>query len=219
MKKCHQIKVLGKEIVRCKGHKTLVKDYPEDLPIQNIAIDELIDCFEDRMCRWIFKPAEILLKTERDCGEEESDVDEKDPDVDFAILAILNAVPEMLAQFQGHKGEKPDLYEQGILYIFPMLKSHTHKTKIVEELLYGRLRSGIAHMALTSTGILLERRTKDPITPCYGSGNEVVVIVNVPKWYKQTKKRVKYYISELKDPDPLKDDLRSKFRKRMEASN
>lgn len=214
MKKCHEVEALvGKKITRCGGHETSIKDYPEPLQIKDDK--ELIDCFEDRVHRWILKPAEILLETERDCGEEE-------PDVDFAVLAILNAVPEMLAQLQGYKDqgyEDEKLYEQGILYIFPALRNHTHKTKIVEKLLYGKLRSGIAHMGLTGMGILLERETEDPITPCYGRGNEVVVIVNVPKWYEQIKERVDGYISELRDPDPSKDALRQKFRKRMEASN
>ena len=217
MKKCRDIQELGKEITRCGGHKTLVADYPEDLQIKDDK--RLIDCFEDRVCRWIFKPAKILLKTERDCGEEE-------PDVDFAVLTILNALPEMLAQFQGYeynytgdpKHLKKYLYEQGLQYIFPWLKNDKHKKSIMKRL-YGKLRNAIAHMGLTSTGIILERGIKDPIILCQGRDNKLVVIVNVPKWHEQTKKRVKDYISELRDPDPSKDALRQKFRKRMEASN
>ena len=250
MKKCRDIQELGKEITRCGGHKTLVADYPEDLQIKDDK--RLIDCFEDRMCRWFLKPAEILLETKRGDGKE-------DPDVDFAVLAILNAVPEMLAQFQGcednYKGNrgwqktwlwrslnpilqdivvsyiqkfrhsqgdnkhiKKYLYEQGLQYIFPWLENDKHKNQIMKRL-YGKLRNAIAHMGLTSTGIILERGIKNPIMLCQGRDSKLVVIVNVPKWYEQTKKRVKDYISELRDPDPSKDDLRRKFRKRMEASN
>ncbi len=205
MKKCHEIKALGKEITRCKGHKTPVKDYPEPLKIKDM--DELIDCFEDRVCRWILKPARVLLKQNTPCGE-------KDPDVDFAVLAILNAVPEMLAQYKGYQNKPKDYqYKQGILYIFPKLKNHTHQKKIVKELLYGKLRSGIAHMALTDVGIILNRDTKAPITACYGRKKKLVVIINVPKWYKQTKKRIKNYICELRDESNKK--LRCEFRKRM----
>ncbi len=217
MKKCHEIKALGKEITRCKGHKTPVKDYPEPLKIKDM--DELIDCFEDRVCRWILKPARVLLKQNTPCGE-------KDPDVDFAVLAILNAVPEMLAQFQGCEEDYKDnkkhlkkyLYEQGLQYIFPKLKNNKYKKRIMKRL-YGSLRNAISHMGLTSPPILLERKTKDPITLCCGRANKLVVIINVPKWYKQTKKRIKNYICELRDPDPSKDDLRRKFRERMERSN
>ena len=241
MKKCQDIQELGKEITRCGGHKTLVADYPEDLQIQDI--DKLIDCFEDRMCIWFLKPAEILLETKRADGKE-------DPDVDFAVLAILNAVPEMLAQFQGcykgnrkwrkawlwrflnprlqdivvsyiqkfrpSQGDKKYLYEQGLQYIFPWLKNDKHKKSIMKRL-YGKLRNAIAHMGLTSTGIILERGIKDPIMLCQGRDSKLVVIINVLKWHEQIKTRINDYICELRDPS--NNDLRQKFRKRMETSN
>ena len=207
MKKCREI--LGEEITRCGGQTTLVENYPE--PLQIKETDVLIDCFEDRVCRWIFKPAKILLaqKLEKKPGE-------KDPDVDFAVLTILNAIPEMLAQFQGHQSNKRNteyLYKQGLLYIFPKLKNHPHEESIAT-LLYHKLRNAIAHMGLTDPGIILERETKCPITLCCGNGDKLVVIINVPKWYKQTEKRVDDYLNELRDDS--NKNLRCKFRERME---
>jgi len=206
MKKCHEIEALGTEITRCGEYKTPVKDYPEPLKIEDM--DKLIDCFKDRVDRWIFKPAEILLEQKL-----EEKPEEKDPDVDFAILAILNAVPEMLAQYlQGHNKRGKPVYKKGLQYIFPQLKAYQHK-KLIMNLLFGSLRSKIAHVGLTNPPILLERKIKDAIIPCHGRENKIVVIINVPEWYDQTKKRVNDYICKLRNESNT--DLRCKFRKRI----
>ena len=85
------------------------------------------------------------------------------------MLAILNAVPEMLAKCQGYEqkhteepfaGKTPRLsaylYRKGIEYIFPQRHGNVFSDEeLIDEMIYGNLRSGLAHFAFVSERILL----------------------------------------------------------------
>lgn len=194
---------------------------PGSPSLSKLNIDEQITWFDSSLRRWIFDPALLLLKTEN-------------PDVDFAVLAILNAIPEMLAQYQGfeksHKGKDSDLkaylYRKGIEYIFPDRGDHNvfADEGMIEKLLYGKLRSGIAHTGFTGERIVLTRQCPnlsrflmDPVEDRGLPKGTKVLSVNVPEWYKQTKKRVDVYINDLRDL--TKDELRQNFSERLTRGN
>ena len=75
--------------------------------LRTLTLEQQIKWFEESLQRRIFRPAKLMLDT----GDE---------NIDFAVLAILIAVPEMLAQLQGHEGvSSTKRYRKGIEYIFP----------------------------------------------------------------------------------------------------
>ena len=189
---------------------------PGSPSLGNLSLDEQITWFEDRLRRWIFDPVLLLLKTDN-------------PDVDFAVLAILNAVPEMLAKYQGFEksytakasGLTAYLYRKGIEYIFPD-RDHNVFTdeEMIEKLMYGKLRSKIAHTVFTGERIVLTRQRPNLSSLQLPKGTKEVLSVNVPEWYKQTKKRVDDYINDLRDSDdPAKDELRQNFSERLTRGN
>lgn len=192
---------------------------PGSPALSTLSTQDLIAYFQDRVGRWILKPAHVLLGTGT-------------PDVDFAVLGILNAVPEMLAQYRGIEGSKVDLYREGILYLFPD-RDHNVFTdeEMIEELMYGKLRCALAHSAFIGERILV---TRDHENLCsilidgnFGRGPDglplahpLVLSVNVPEWYNQTVSRLDAYIAELSDVgDSSRDELRSKFRARIIGQN
>lgn len=209
--------------------------WPGSPVLRTFTLEEQIDWFEGILQKHIFKPAQILLET-------------NNKDFDLAVLAILNAVPEMLAKCQGYEemynkerlsDEKPTneqckkpirrtayLYRKGIEYIFPD-RDHNifDDEKLVEELIYGKLRSGLAHSAFAGEKIQLLRDYKNLASvvidgvPCksewvYWPPNSFSLLsINVPEWYKQTKKRVNDYLNELRDDS--NKDLRKNFQKQI----
>ena len=179
------------------------------------------------MRRWIFEPAKLLLDT----GNES---------VDFAVLGILNAVPEMLAKCQGHeqsfqkavdqwnankqssteksssdKKKKPMLstylYRRGIEYIFPDRKNNVFEDEeLIVDLIYGKLRCGLAHFAFAGERILLSRNDENLCSvliddvhsghmPGWSYRPPLLLSVNMPEWYNQTEKCVGEYINRLRD--------------------
>lgn len=169
--------------------------------LANLCLHEQINYFEDRVKRWILKPCTVLL-------------DADNPDWDFAVLTILNAIPEMLAQYRGCEGNKLDLYRQGFKYIFGK------EPDFIPDHLYGKLRSAIAHTSQTGEGITVSRERQNLAWPiCYRQGLYTVVI-NVPEWYTKTKERLVDYIKELRDfEDSDKDELRAAFSQRIVKYN
>lgn len=166
-----------------------------------LCLAEQIHLFEDRVNRWILEPCAVLLEADN-------------PDWDFAVLTILNAVPEMLAQYRGCKGDKRDLYIQGFEYIFG------RDVDFITNHLYGQLRSAIAHTAQTGEGITLSRERQNLAWPVDRSQGVYTVVINVPEWYSKTRDRLNDYISELRDVDDSnKDDLRDAFSQRIVRHN
>ena len=193
----------------------------------NLSLDEQITWFDDSLQRWTFNPALRLLQTEN-------------PDVDFAVLTILNSIPEMLAKYQGFEKSYTDkasgltayLYRKGIEYIFPDRDHNVFTDKeMITDLMYGQLRSGIAHSTFTGGRILISRDYENLSSILFDGafgrrGNglpktlPLFLSVNVPEWYKQTKERVDDYINDLRDFDDLaKDELRQNFSERLTRGN
>ena len=193
--------------------------FPYDLlpgsPIlRTLTLEQQIEWFEESLQRRIFRPAKLMLDT----GDE---------NVDSAVLAILIAVPEMLAQLQDpNEKSSTKRYRKGIEYIFPQ-RAHNvfDDEKLIRELIYGTLRCGLAHFALASESIFLSREDENlssivisyvdiGIKPGWTySPPSPLLTINVPEWYAQTEKRVGDYISDLRNP--TNDDLRSKFSERI----
>ena len=194
--------------------------------LRAMTFDQQIDWFEDGLHKWVFQPARVLL----DIGDES---------FDFAVLGILNAVPEMLAKCQGYEavhqtksfsGKKPGLseylYRKGIEYIFPNRDDNAFEDEVlIVELSYGKLRSGLAHFAFVGEKIYLAR-DKGNLSSVVISRVDLshmpgwiykppafLLSVNVPEWYAQTKKRVDDYVKDLRDP--ANADLRCKFSERI----
>ena len=194
--------------------------------IRTLTLDQQVYWFEESLQRWIFEPAKLLLDT----GNE---------DVDFAVLGILNAVPEMLAKCQGYEkkysvesfsGKKPRksvyLYRNGIEYIFPDRDHNVFDgEELIDDLIYGKLRCGLAHFAFAGERIQLSRDDQNLSSvgiDCFDLGHipewsycppPLLLSLNVPDWYNQTEKRVGDYISDLRDK--TNDDLRTKFSERI----
>ena len=194
--------------------------WPGSTVLRIFTLEEQIDWFEGILQKQVFEPAQILLEANNE-------------DFDLAVLTILNAVPEMLAKCQGYEGRKVYLYRKGIEYIFPDWPRDTVFTekKLFDELIYGKLRSGLAHSIFADERIRLLRDRENlcsivisevkiqrkpewiyrPPTP--------LLSINVPEWYKQTKKRVNDYLNELRDDSELREDsnkvLRKNFQKQI----
>ncbi|MCY3799906.1 MAG: hypothetical protein OXG84_19025 [Chloroflexi bacterium] len=201
------------------------------------------------MQKWIFEPAKLLLDT----GNES---------VDFAVLGILNAVPEMLAKCQGHeqtfqqglaqwnanrqsakstsnpqlqKQKKPQLssylYRKGIEFVFPDHDDNIFdEDELMDDLLYGKLRCGLAHFAFVGERILLTRGQGnlcsiliDAVNMGHMPGwtyfppSSCLLSVDVLVWYEQMEKRISDYICDLRDS--TNTNMRSAFSERITRSD
>ena len=188
--------------------------WPGSPLLKTYDIDKQIDWFECYIDRWIFEPARSLLAT-------------NNTDFDLAVLAILNSIPEMLAQLQGFGKEFPaERYRRGIEYIFPDIDDNVFEdNELIEELLYGILRCGLAHFASVGEKILITRNAKnlsftvlDRVDLRHMPGwfyrpPVPLVAVNVPEWYEQIEKRIGDYITDLRNSTKTAD--RSKFSERI----
>lgn len=171
------------------------KNHPQGIPLD---VNQQILLFEKRVHTWILDYAKMLLN-ENNAG--------------FAILIILNAIPEMLAQFRGHVGSVEELYREGLLYIFPEIQGE-HEDFIINEL-YSHKRNAIAHMGFTSSNIILNGQHPN-LTLCNLNEN-TFIILNPVEWYNQVNKMFEQYIIELKDNS--NKELRDKFAERMKRPN
>ena len=188
--------------------------WPGSPMLKTFDIDQQIGWFESYIDRWIFEPARSLLAT-------------NNADFDLAVLAILNSIPDMLAQLQGFWNEPAvNRYRRGIEYIFPNRGHNVFEdNKLIEELMYGRLRCGLAHFAFVGEAILLTRSSENLSSILIEQVDLVhlpgwsydppplLVSVNVPEWYEQTEKRVGDYIEDLRDSTEIA--YRTKFSERI----
>ena len=188
--------------------------WPGSPILKTFDIDQQIDWFECYIDRWIFEPARSLLAT-------------NNSDFDLAVLAILNSIPDMLAQLQGFSNESVvNRYRRGIKYIFPDRDHNVFEdNELIKELMYGRLRCGLAHFVFVGEAILLTRSSENLSSIVIGKVDlghmpgcsyfppAPLVSVNVPEWYEQTEKRVGDYIKDLRDSTKIA--YRSKFSERI----
>ncbi len=93
------------------------EDYPNGVRV--LPIEQQIDAFERMYKLWILSFAEKLTDM---------------PDSGFAVLNLLNAYPEMIAQLNGFTGNKPDLFKDGMLLLFPELRNSQQAKNICEHL-------------------------------------------------------------------------------------
>ena len=149
---------------------------------QHIETSALIDCLEYYMCIWLKKPIRLLCK---------------DPDLDFAILAILNAVPEFLDKmrypFFKDQPDKPKIrIKRGLEYIFG------NEDKEIVNYLYGRLRNEIAHSYFTREGIRISRDYDKPVEMCQDQKGKKFAKINPLLLSDKYLDAVDRYISELR---------------------
>ena len=178
------------------------------------------------MQRWIFNPVKLLLDT-------------GDTNVDYAVLAILNGVPELLAKCQGYEqtydnetftGKPPGLsaylYRKGIEYVFPQRGDNVFDDdELIDDLIYGKLRCGLAHFAFVGERILLTRGGEnfgsvviDAVDIGHTPGltyfpPSCLLSIDVLEWYNSMVKRVGDYIADLRNGS--NDDLRRTFSARI----
>ena len=145
---------------------------------QNIETSALIDCLEYYMCIWLKKPIRLLCK---------------DPDLDFAVLAILNAVPEFLDKMRFLVKDQPDIrIKRGLEYIFG------NENKEIVNYLYGRLRNEIAHSYFTREGIRISRDYDKPVEMCQDQEGKKFAKINPLLLSDKYLDAVDRYISELR---------------------
>ena len=149
---------------------------------QKIETSELIDCLEYYVCIWLKKPIRLLCK---------------DPDLDFAILAILNAVPEFLDKMRHllikDQPDKPKIrIKRGLEYIFG------NENKEIVNYLYERLRNEIAHSYFTREGIRISRDYDKPVEMCQDQEGKEFAKVNPLLLSDKYLDAADRYISELR---------------------
>lgn len=216
--------------------------------LRTLTLDQQIYWFEESLQKWIFEPAKLLLDT-------------GNKSVDFAVLGILNAVPEMLAKCQGHEQtfqqvlaqwnankqlanakstaqlknqKKPKLssflYRKGIEYIFPDREDNIFDDdELIDELIYGKLRCGLAHFGFVGEKILLTRGQGNLCSILIDAVNmghmpgwtylppSCLLSIDVPVWYEQIEKRMGDYIRDLQNS--ANRDIRSRFSERITRSD
>ncbi len=163
--------------------------------VQNYPVEEQIDAFARLYKLWILEYANRLAEM---------------PNSGFAVLTLLNAYPEMVAQLHGIHVSKPELFRAGILMIFPEIRGE-YEDDICDHL-YAYLRSGLAHMGLTSFNIILNGDIPVPIQPGTLRG-ALAIIINPNEWLKRIEAHFESYINTLKNVDEI--DFRDQFSARM----
>lgn len=168
-------------------------------------LEQQIQIFHNRVRVWILNHAAMLIN-ENDAG--------------FAVLAILNSVPEMLAQFQGFKDRhgktgnddgviKGDLYKQGLIYLFHEIQGE-YQDHILR-ILWNNKRNAIAHMGLTSEGVILNGDLPN-LTLCK-INEELAIVVNPKEWCQRIETKIEEYVNKLLDKSntELRDNFRARF--------
>jgi hypothetical protein len=172
------------------------KDYPHGLA--GCSVDEQIQAFENMYTVWILPFAQKLVEM---------------PDSGFAVLTLLNAYPDMIAQLHGKSRKFEDRYKAGLLLVFPEIADR--ETDRICNHLYAYLRSGLAHMSFTSVGIMLSEDFLDPIV-IRSVPNGLLLIINPRSWFERIKRHFTDYISELRKPE--NHQLRQAFSQRFSKS-
>jgi len=155
--------------------------------------ERMIEIFEWRYRFWILQFAERLSY---------------DPDGGFAVLVLLNAYFDMIAQLHGHKWGKA--LDEGLKLVFPELESE----ETVRKKLGHDLRAAIAHMGIT-TNIILQRGFSDPIVWGKYRGNQTTIVINPHLMLTHIRAHFDKYIASLRDPSPENDEKRRAFLKRI----
>jgi len=123
------------------------------------------------------------------------------------------------------------LYRKGIEYIFPDRDDNIFdEDELMDDLLYGKLRCGLAHFAFVGERILLTRGQGnlhsiliDAVNMSHMPGwtyfppSSCLLSVDVPFWYEQIQKRIGDYICDLRES--TNTDLHSTFSERITRSD
>lgn len=120
---------------------------------------ELIDYFEYGIRLWIMKPLEKLFALQ---------VADHDPDYGFAMMIIINSIPEFIGKIQGHPETKQ--INEGVKYIFG-----DNVDDYVIDCLRKKLRNAIAHNLFTQEHIVLNGHG---VTPVQAKPDETAIIIN-----------------------------------------
>ena len=168
--------------------------------MKGFTLEETIDAFAALYRLWILGFVEKLMNMPGTM-----------PDAGFAILMMLNAYPEMIAQLTGHTGDKPSLFKAGLVEIFPEVKGDREDEVCTH--LYSYMRSCLAHMSLTGENILLSEDFPKALT-AGEPGGKLLVVVNPRKWCETILQHFDHYIEELKNP--RNTALRQKFYERLQ---
>ncbi len=126
---------------------------------KSFSDEELIDYFDYGIRLWIKKPLAKLYALQ---------VAEKDPDYGFAVMIIINSIPEFIGKIQGHSKDKQ--INEGLKYIFG-----DELDEFVMECLRIKLRNSIAHNLFTQENIVLNAMGFTPVQP---KPDETAIIIN-----------------------------------------
>ncbi len=141
--------------------------------------DELVDYFEYAIKIWIEKPLKALCTLQDTTN---------DPDYGFAMMMIINSIPEFLGKIQGHPKNK--LYEKGIEYILG-----EDIDSDMKECLRLKLRGSIAHNLFTQEGIILNAGSS---THAQYDSNEATITINPVALSKTFLNAIHRYIEALR---------------------
>lgn len=158
---------------------------------------ELVDFFEHGIRLWIAKPLSILRQS---AGI--------DPDFGFAIIMVINAIPEFLGKIQGYPEKKQ--YEKGIEYILGKGVDGE-----IKECLRQKLRNSIAHNLFTRENIILNLRGHKPVQY---NPDGTAIIINPIALSNAFLNAIHKYIEELRaelDPQNTVTSLFSSFKEYM----
>lgn len=189
----------AEELITCFGEKYGYVPVFGDSNLAEVFDDiELVDFFEHGIRLWIAKPLSGLHQS---AGI--------DPDFGFAIIMVINAIPEFLGKIQGHPENKQ--YEKGIEYILG--KGIDGEIKGCLRL---NLRNSIAHNLFTQENIILNLRGH---TPVQYNRDGTAIIISPIALSNAFLNAIHKYIEELRaelDPKQNTDtSLFSSFKKYM----
>lgn len=182
-------------VAKIDGLPITIQEFPVSryfLKIGDNQIEHMIAIFEWRYQFWLLQFAERLSE---------------DPNGGFAVLVLLNAYFDMIAQLNGHR--RGDI-EKGLELVFPELASEPDVRGDLEK----NLRHAIAHMGIT-TDIILQEGYDYPLVWGPYRGNEAAIVINPRLMLIHIKSHFEEYVAALRDPDPKNDKRRRDFLKRV----
>ena len=151
------------DLIRSFGIKHHYIPVPGTELLREWKKEDLIGLFDLYVYLWTIEPAEILLNRT-------SDVSTPNPNGDYAVLNILNPLPEFLGRCLSGSTEIDDGYEryrQGMMYIVgrdSRPESDSRSAEYVQkehtfyaDIFYYYLRNGLGHSLYTRDVVELER--------------------------------------------------------------
>ena len=111
-----------------------------------------------------------------------------DPDYGFAMMIIINSIPEFLGKIQGHPKAKQ--IEEGVKYIFG-----DGVAEYVIDCLRKKLRNSIAHNLFTQENIVLNAQGFTPVQP---KPDETAIIINPVAMALQFMNALGRFVEELR---------------------